>query len=261
MKARSIILKAAVILVSILLIAGLASAAEVKVATSGGFSAALKELAPEFERATGNKIVFIFGPSMGNTPEAIPARLQRGEAVDVVIIVDSALGNLIKSGKVTADSRTELARSGIGMAVRAGAPRPDISTPAAFKQTLLKAKSIAYSDSASGVYISTELFQRMGIVDQMKGKARMIPAEPVGQVVARGEAEIGFQQISELRPVKGIEIVGPLPSELQKFTVFSAGMATNAKEVEAAKAFVRFLSSPKAAPVITKSGMESITAK
>jgi molybdate transport system substrate-binding protein len=260
MKARSIVLKAAVILVSILLIAGLASAAEVKVATSGGFSAALKELAPEFEQATGNKIVFIFGPSMGNTPEAIPARLQRGEAIDVVIIVDSALGNLIKAGKVT-DGRVQLAKSGIGMAVRAGAPQPDISTSAAFKATLLQAKSIAYSDSASGVYISTELFQRLGIVEQVKGKARMIPAEPVGQIVARGEAEIGFQQISELRPVKGIDIVGPLPSELQKFTVFSAGIATNAKEVEAAKAFVKFLSSPKAAPVIAKSGMEPITAK
>jgi ABC-type molybdate transport system substrate-binding protein len=131
----------------------------------------------------------------------------------VIIIVDSALGNLIKSGKVTADSRVELARSGIGMAVRAGAPKPDIRTPAAFKQTLLRAKSIAYSDSASGVYLSTELFQRLGIVDQLKGTARMIPAEPVGQVVARGEAEIGFQQISELRPVKGIDIVGPLPSQ------------------------------------------------
>jgi len=254
MKSRSMVLKAAVVLVSILFSAALASAAEVKVATSGGFSAALKELAPEFEKTTGNKIVFIFGPSMGSTPEAIPARLQRGEAIDVIIIV-------IKSGKVTADSRVELARSGIGMAVRAGAPKPDIRTPAAFKQTLLRAKSIAYSDSASGVYLSTELFQRLGIVDQLKGTARMIPAEPVGQVVARGEAEIGFQQISELRPVKGIDIVGPLPSELQKFTVFSAGIATNAKEVEAAKAFVRFLSSPKAAPVITKSGMEPITAK
>jgi molybdate transport system substrate-binding protein len=255
------VLKAAVVLVSILLFAVLASAAEIKVATSGGFSAALKELAPEFEKKTGNKIVFIFGPSMGSTPEAIPARLQRGEAIDVIIIVDSALGNLIRSGKVTADSRVELARSGIGMAVRAGAPKPDISTPAAFKQTLLRAKSIAYSDSASGVYLSTELFQRLGIVDQLKGKARMIPAEPVGQVVARGEAEIGFQQLSELRPIKGIDIVGPLPSGLQKFTVFSAGIATNAKEVEAAKAFVKFLSSPKAAPVITKSGMEPITAK
>jgi molybdate transport system substrate-binding protein len=260
MKARSLTLKVAVILACILLVAGLASAAEVKVATSGGFSAALKELAPEFERTTGNKIVFIFGPSMGDMPQAIPARLQRGEPMDVVIIVDYALQSLIKAGKVDA-SRVELARSGIGMAVRAGAPKPDISTPAAFKQTLLKAKSIAYSDSASGVYISKELFQRLGIVDQVKGKARMIPAEPVGQVVARGEAEIGFQQMSELRPIKGIDIVGPLPSELQKFTVFSAGIATNAKEVAAAKAFVKFLSSPAAAPVITKSGMEPMTAK
>ena len=248
------------VLVSILLMASVAGAAEVKVMFSGGFSAALQELGPEFERATGNKIVLISGPSMGSTPQAIPNRIQRGEPVDVVIMVGYALDNLVKQGKVVADSKVDLARSGIGVAVRKGTPKPDISSADALKRTLLKAKSIAYSDSASGVYVSTELFPRLGIADQVKDKSSKIPAEPVGQVVARGGAEIGFQQISELLPVSGIEVVGPLPPEVQKFTMFSAGIATSATQPEAAKAFVRFLASPAAAPVIAKTGMEPMTA-
>jgi molybdate transport system substrate-binding protein len=196
---------------------------------------------------------------MGNTPEAIPNRIQRGEPVDVVIMVGYALGDLIKQGKVIADSRIDLARSGIGMAVRAGAPKPDISSVEAFKRTLLQAKSIAYSDSASGVYLSTKLFPRLGIVDQVKGKSKMIPAEPVGTVVARGEAEIGFQQMSELRPISGIEIVGPLPPELQNITVFSAGVAANSREPQVARAFIKFLASPAAVPVINRTGLEAMT--
>ena len=260
MKARKTFSKAVLILGGILLFAGLATAADVTVMTSGGFSAALKALAPEYERTTGNKVVLVFGPSMGTTPGAIPSRIQRGEPADVVIIVDYALADLIKRGGVTADSRVVLARSGIGMAVRAGAPKPDISTAAAFKNTLLHAKSIAYSDSASGVYLSTEGFKRLGIEDQIKSKCKMIPAEPVGAVVARGDAEIGFQQISELLPIKGIEIVGPLPPGVQQYTDFSAGIATHSKQPDAAKAFVKFLSSPAAAPVIKKTGMEPMAA-
>jgi molybdate transport system substrate-binding protein len=244
---------------SILLVAGTADAAEVKVMISGGFSAAYRTLVPEFERATKNTVATVAGPSMGATPEAIPNRLQRGEPADVLIMVGDALDELIKQGKVVADSRVELARSNIGMAVRAGAPKPDISTVDALKRTLLAAKSIAYSDSASGVYLSTVLFQRLGIADQIKGKSRMIPAEPVGAVVARGDAEIGFQQISELLPVQGIDLVGPLPPEVQKVTVFSAGIVTVAKEPDAGRALVKFLASPAAAPAITGSGLEPVT--
>ena len=163
---------------------------------------------PEFERATGNTVMTSWGPSMGETPEAVPARLRREELIDVVIMVGYALGDLVRQGKVDGDSRVDLARSGIGVVVRAGAPKPDISSVDALKGTLLQAKSIAYSDSASGVYISTEMFKRLGIADQVASKARMIPAEPVGAVVARGEAEIGFQQISELKPIAGIDLVG-----------------------------------------------------
>ena len=166
-----------VVLSSFLLLASLAGAAEakeVKVFMSGGFSAALRELAPEFERATGNRVVAVFGSSMGDTPDGIPNRLQRGEYADVVIMVDYTLDNLIKQGRVLPDTRIDLARSGIAMAVRAGTPKPDISSVEAFKRTLLAAKSIAYSGSASGVYLSTELFPRLGIVDQIKGKSRVL---------------------------------------------------------------------------------------
>ena len=249
-------LASALFAAAILGLAGSSKAAEVRVMISGGFSAAYRALAPEFERSTGHTLETASGPSMGNTPEAIPNRLQRGEPVDVVIMVGSALDELVRGGKVIGSSRVELARSKIGMVVRAGARKPDIGSVDAFKRTLLEAKSIVYSDSASGVYLSQVLFPKLGIADQIAGKSRMIPAEPVAAVVARGEAEIGFQQISELLPVQGAELVGALPPELQKITVFSAGIAAGAKEPEAGRALIRFLTSPGAASAIEKSGLE-----
>jgi len=240
--------------------AGSASAAEVKVMISGGLTAAYKALVPEFEKATGNTVVTAYGPSMGTTTNAIPVRLERGEPVDVLILVGYALDDLIKKGKATADSKVELVRSPIGIAVKAGAPKPDISSVDALTRSLKAAKTVAYSDSASGVYVSTELFARLGIADEMKGKARMIPATPVGEIVAHGDAEIGFQQISELKPVEGIDIVGPLPAEVQKITVFSAGVSSTSKEPDAAKALIKFLSSAQAAPVLVKSGLDPIPA-
>jgi len=185
-------------------------------------------------------------------------RLERGEPADVLIMVGSALDGLTKQGKVVADSRAELVKSPIGIAVKAGAPKPDISSPDSVKRTLLAARSIAYSDSASGVYVSTEMFAKLGITEAMKDKARKIPATPVGEIVANGEAEIGFQQISELKPVAGIDIVGPLPSELQKITVFSAGIATVSKEPEAGKALIKFLASSAARDILVNSGLEPI---
>jgi molybdate transport system substrate-binding protein len=173
-------------------------------------------------------------------------------------MVGYALGDLVSQGKVIADSRVDLAKSPIGVAVRSGAPKPDISSADAVKRALLAAKTIAYSDSASGVYVSTEMFGKLGIADEMKDKARKIPATPVGEIVAHGEAEIGFQQISELVPVPGIDIVGPLPPELQKITVFSAGIATVSKEPDAGKALIKFLGSPAASAAIVKSGIEPI---
>jgi molybdate transport system substrate-binding protein len=239
-----------------LLIAATLRADEIKVVTSGGFTAAYLELVPQYEAATHNKLATEFGPSMGTTHNAIPIRLERGEVIDVVIMAAPALDDLIKQGKVRAGSRVDLVQSLIGMAVKAGAPRPDISTVEALKRTLLAAKSIAYSDSASGVYLSTELFPKLGIADQIKGKSKKIEADPVGGVVATGEFEIGFQQISELRPVKGIDIVGPLPPGAQRVTVFAAGIPATATHPEAAKALIEWLASPVAYAAIKKSGLE-----
>ena len=241
-----------------LLSAGATSAAEVRVMISGGLTAAFNELVPKFEQATGNKVLTVYGPSMGTTVNAIPVRLERGEPADVLIMVGYALGDLVKQGKVVADSRVDLVKSPIGIAVKAGAPKPDISSADAVKRALLAAKSVAYSDSASGVYVSTEMFAKLGIADAMKDKARKIPATPVGEIVARGEADIGLQQISELKPVSGIDIVGQLPEPLQNITVFSAGIATVSKEPDAGKALIKFLASSAAHDTIVKSGLDPI---
>lgn len=233
-----------------------AFAAEIHVMISGGFSAAYKQLVPQFEKATGNTVVTAYGPSMGETPQAIPMRLSRGEPADVLIMVGYALGDLVTKGDVVAGSRVDLADSLISVAVKAGAPKPDLSTPESLKAALLAAKTIAYSDSASGVYVSTEMFGKLDIVEQMRGKARKIPATPVGEIVARGDAEIGMQQTSELKPVEGIDIVGPLPASLQQITVFSAGLAAKAPQPDAGRALIAFLSSKQAAPVMVETGLD-----
>ena len=246
---------------TLLLLASAVHAQEVRVMTSGAFTEAFLNLVPEFERATKTTVVTAFGASMGGAPDSIPSRLARGEPVDVVILASGALDDLIKQGSVVAGSRVDLVRSSIGMAVRAGAPKPDISSVDALTRTLLQAKSIAYSASASGVYLATELFQRLGIADQIKSKSTRIESERVGAVVARGEAEIGFQQISELLPVSGIDYVGPLPAEVQRVTIFSAGIATGARVPDAARALLKFLTSPKVVPAVTKSGLEPVASQ
>ena len=235
-------------------------AAEVRVMISGGFAAAYTDLVPAYEKATGNHVVTVRGPSMGATPEAIPNRLDRGEVADVLIMVDTALDDLITKGKAVQGSRVDLAKSSIAMAIRQGVSKPDIGSVDAFRKTLMDAKSIAYSDSASGVYLQKTLFPKIDVEGKIQAKSRMIPAEPVGEVVARGDAELGFQQKSELQPVKGIEIVGLIPDELQKVTVFAAGVATNAKELSTARDFIAFLHSRDAAAAIYKSGMEPVSA-
>jgi molybdate transport system substrate-binding protein len=234
------------------------SAEELRVMTSGAFRAALQQLMPGFERATGNTVVVIEGASMGDGPATIPNRLARGEAADVVILADEGVRQLIARGLIAADGRVELVRSSIGMAVRAGAPKPDIGSVDALTRVLLAAKSIAYSSSASGVYLSTELFPRLGIADRIRDKAKRIDSGPVAAVVARGEAEIGFQQISELLPVPGIDIVGPLPPGAQRVTVFSAGMVANTRQRDAARALISFITSSASAAVIRKTGLEPI---
>ena len=247
-----------------LFIAGAAFAADVHVMISAGFFQAYSALAPGFERASGHKLVTTRGPSLGDSPEAIPNRIKRGEPVDVVIAVGASIDDLGHQGMLSAGSKVNLARSEIGMVVRAGAPKPDIGSVDAFRRTLLDAKSIAYSDSASGIYLSTTLFAKLGVADQVMGKARKIRGPPSGEqvatVVARGEAEIGFQQVSELIDVPGVSFVGTIPAELQQETYFSAAIATAVKEREAAGALIRYLASPEAAPAISKAGLTPVAA-
>jgi len=235
-------------------------AAELHVMSSGGFTAAYKLLGPKFAAQSGNTLNTALGPSMGKSPEAIPNRLARGEPADAVIMVGYALDDLIKQGKVIPDSRVELADSRIGMVVRTGAAKPDISSAESLKQVLLHAKSIAYSDSASGVYIERELFKKLGIEEQVKSKAKMIPRIPVGSVVANGEYEIGFQQVSELLPVEGVAFVGKIPESLQSVTRFAAGIPVGAQHPKEAKALLDYLASPGVQADVKSTGLDSVPA-
>ena len=231
---------------------------EIRVMTSGAFTAAYLELIPKLEILTKKKLVTA-ATSIGTGENSIPNRLRRGEPVDVVIVADGVLVGFIKDGLIMAESYTPVARSAIAVAVRAGAPKPDIATAEGLKRTLLQAKSIAYSASVSGDYVSTELFQRLGIADLVLGKSRRIEGgERVGAVIARGEAEIGFQQLSELLPVPGIAHITPLPPEVQKISVFSAGIARSTRNEDSARAVIRLLVSSEAAGAITASGLEPI---
>ena len=231
---------------------------DIRVMTSGAFTAALLALIPQLERLTNKKIVTA-STSIGTGDNSIPNRLKRGEVVDVVIVADTVLRRFIEDGLVLAEGYAPAARSTIGMAVRAGAPKPDISSIDALRRTLLQAKSIAYSASVSGQYLTTELYQRLGIADQVLGKSRLIGGgERVGAVVARGEAEIGFQQMSELLPVPGIAHITPLPPEVQKVSSFAAGVAASSPDPVLASSVIQFFSSPEAAQAITNSGLEPI---
>lgn len=232
-----------------------ALAADIHVMISGGFTAAYEKLAPAYERMTGDRLVTVQAPSMGTSPTAIPNRLAAGEPADVLIMVGDALDGLIARGQ--ASGRVDLARSRIGLSVKAGAPKPDISTVDGLRRTLLAARSIAYSDSASGAYVASQLFEKLGVAAELKPKARMIVAERVAAVVARGEAEVGFQQISALLPVAGAQYVGPLPDSLQTITVFSAGVATGSKVPERARALIAYLTSPAARAVAVETGLDA----
>ena len=245
--------------VAALLVASAASAADVQVMISAGFYRVYAELGPAFERASGHRLVTTRGPSMGDSPEAIPTRLARGEAADVVIMDGESAHALGKRGLTRSDSTVELARSQVGMVVRAGAAKPDISSVAAFRKVLLAAKSLAYSDSGSGTYLSTTLFQKLGVADQVLPKGRKVrgppSGEPVAAVVARGEAEIGFQQVSELIHDPGVTFVGALPAELQPGFSFAGAITSNARQPEAGSALLRFLASPDAAQVKLNAGL------
>jgi molybdate transport system substrate-binding protein len=249
------------ILLTVTLATG-AAAADVKVMISAGFFAVYEELGPAFEKSTGHKLITTRGPSVGDSPEAIPTRLSRGEAADVVIMDGVGVDLLDQKELTRAGSRVPLAESFIGMVVRAGQPKPDISTMDALRKTLLAAKSIAYSDSSSGTYLSTIGFKKLGVADEIAGKTRKVrgppSGEPVAAVVARGEAEIGFQQVPELIHVPGIDFVGTVPSEVQPPTLYVGALPKNTQQPDAALALLHFLSSADVAAVITKAGMRPL---
>lgn len=232
-----------------------AQAEQLKVMTSGGFTAAYKLLGPQYTKQSGDSLDTILGPSMGKAPEAIPNRLARGEHADVVIMVGYALDDLIKQGKVDPASRVELADSRIGLVVKAGAVKPAIGTDAELKAALSKAKSVAYSDSASGVYVEKELFKKLG----MPAKGTMIERLPVAEQVAKGDYEVGLQQVAELLPVAGVTYVGKIPEDVQSVTRFAAGIPVNAEHPEQAKALLQYLASPQAQPVVQATGLDSVS--
>ncbi len=237
--------------------ARIAHATDVDVIATGAVSGAFKRITPEFEHASGDKLVLAWGPSMGASPEAIPNRIASGEPADVVIMVGSALDKLIRDGKFVAATRVDIAQSGIGVGVKAGTPLPDVSTAAALRQALLDAKSVGYSEGASGTYITQTLLKRLGVADQVGAKRKVIPGKQlVGEALARGEIELGLQQISELRVVPGVTYVGPLPAELQQVSVVSAAVSAQARHPDAARAFVSYLTGSAATQAIQASGLD-----
>jgi len=233
-----------------LLFPSVAKSAEIKLLASGALKEAYLELLPNFEKATSHRVTAAWSSTTD-----IRKRVAAGEVTDLVILGDSGTEELIKEGKLVASTRATFAKSEIYVAVRSGFPKPDMSSADALKRSVLAAKSIAYSEGASGTYL-VGMFQRLGIYDQVKSKASVARAnEPVGEKVVHGEAEIGFHQLSELIPVKGIQIVGPLPAELQHTTVFSGAVHSEAKEPDAAKTLIRFLTTPDVGKGIVKYGL------
>ena len=246
MKSASLIAAAGALLLS-----GMASAAEIKVLSTQATEEAYRELVPQFEKASGHKVTTVFTGTLGAMK-----RLADGESYDLIIMSAPSIEELIKSGKVMVGSRVDLAKSGVGVAVRKGARKPDIGTVDALKTTLLAAKSIGYSTGPSGVYV-VSMFEKLGIVDAVKPKLKQTPTGVfVGSIIASGEAEIGFQQVSELMTFAGLDYLGPLPAAVQFTTVFAGGLQAGAKEADAARALVKFITAPAAATAYTKRGLE-----
>ena len=228
--------------------------AQVKVMTSGGFAAPLKVALPEFEKSTGISVTVILGKSQGSDPTTIRAQLDRGVAADVVILSREGLNDLIAANKVIAKSDVDLAKTPLGVAVKAGAPKPDISTVEAFKSMLLRAKSVTYPSSTTGIYMATKLFPQLGIADAMAAKSTNAGIA----AVAKGEAEIAIQPVSELLHVPGTDFVGTIPEPIQYISVFSAALVATPNRNDQAKQLIDFLASAKAGAAMRDSGMEPL---
>ena len=241
----------------LVVLAGWASAgeaAEVKVLSAGAVRGIVTDLAEAFRRETGHTVTLAFG-----TVGVVRQKLAAGEPADVVIMTDAAIEEMARQGAVAAGTRADLARAGIGVGVREGAPRPDIATPEALKQTLLAAKSLVYVDPAqggtSGIHFASVL-QRLGIAEAVKGKTLLVPGGYAAEKLAKGEAELVVHQISEILPVKGVTLVGPLPKDLQKITVYSAGLAARSAQPEAARAFIAFMARPAFKAKFAEAGLD-----
>jgi len=234
-----------------------ASFAQVKVIMSGGFSAAYRELLPEFEKTSGVTVTTTSGPSQGSGPNTIGAQLRRGVPADVVIMSKEGLAELIAEGRIIRGTDVDLAQAPLGVSVRAGAPKPDISTVAAFKQTLLRARSITFPGSTTGIYMTTKLFPQLGIASTISGRITNTGVA----AVASGESEIAIQPVSELLHAPGVDFAGTIPAEIQFMSVFSTAIVAGSKEPEASKLLIAFLASKNAATAINKTGMEPLGAR
>ncbi|MFS2024515.1 substrate-binding domain-containing protein [Massilia sp. CT11-137] len=244
------------------LLSATAQAADIHVLATGALSAAFRQLGPDFEKKSGHHLVVAWGPSYGSSPDALPMRIQAGEAMDACFMIKAAMADQIKQGKLLPATAVDLAESRVGVAVRAGLPRPDIASVDGLRATLLAAKSVAFSEGASGKYIVGTLFPELGIADAMKAKSVPIHGrELVGTAIERGDADLGLQQISELRAIPGIQYVGPLPEAVQKVSVISAAIGKDARERKAAEAFLAYLKTPDAAATFVKTGLDPIGAK
>jgi molybdate transport system substrate-binding protein len=230
---------------------GMAGAAEITVLSTQATEQAYRELLPQFEKASGHTVKTTYSGTLG-----VKKRIADGETFDLLIMASPEIDAFIKAGTLAPGSRVDIAKSGVGVGVKAGAPKPDISSTEALKKTLLAAKSIGYSTGPSGIYVIA-LFDRLGLADQIKPKLKQTPTGVfVGSIVANGEVEIGFQQVSEMATFPGVDFVGPLPAEVQQTTIFASGIAAAAKQSEAAKALVKFLTAPGSAQAFKKRGME-----
>ena len=238
---------------SSMLLAGaiLTQAAEITVLSTQATELSHRDLIPLFEKATGNTVKITYTGTLD-----VKRRIAAGEAFDVLIMASSDLDGFLADGTLAPGSRVDIAKSGVGVGVKAGAPKPNISTTEAFKKSLLAAKSIGYSTGPSGNYV-IGLFERLGIVDQVKPKLKQTPTGVfVGTITANGEVDFGIQQVSEMSQFPGVDYVGPLPADIQRMTVFSSGIAAKAKEPVAAKALIKYVTSPEAAATYKKRGME-----
>jgi molybdate transport system substrate-binding protein len=234
-----------------MMLCGSVQAGEVKVLASGAVKEAALELFPQFEKSSGNTVAVTWAGTVD-----IKKKIAAGEVFDLIIVASPELDTFAKDGKIVAGSKVDLVRSSVGIAVKAGAAKPDLKSSDDLKQTLLAAKSVGYSTGPSGVYL-VSLFEKMGIASEIKAKAKVTqPGVPVATLIRNGDAEIGFQQVSELIHEAGIDFIGPIPADVQKITVFSSGVQTGAKAQIEARALQKFLTAPAAAPVIKKHGLE-----